>query len=49
MPSSTLSGLGKSGGKRSLRADIVKQIMKERGISLMAASSAVKKEGLYKP
>ena len=53
MPSSTLSGLGntgrKVGGKRSERADIVKKIMKERGISLMAASSAVKKEGLYKP
>ena len=49
MPSSTLSGLGKKvGGKRSERADIVKKIMRERGISLMAASSAVKKEGLYK-
>lgn len=52
MPSSTLSGLGntgrKVGGKRSERADIVKKIMKERGISLMQASSAVKKEGLYK-
>ena len=59
MPSSTLSGLGakrlispsggkKVGGKRSERADIVKKIMRERGISLMAASSAVKKEGLYK-
>ena len=45
MPSSTLSGMG----KRSARAEIVKKIMKERGISLMAASSAVKKEGLYKP
>jgi hypothetical protein len=51
MPSSTLSGLGKGtkvGGKRSERAEIVKKVMKDRGISLMAASSAVKKEGLYK-
>lgn len=42
------SGGKKVGGKRSERADIVKKIMRERGISLMAASSAVKKEGLYK-
>jgi hypothetical protein len=44
MPSSTLSG-----GKRSARAEIVKKIMKERGVKLMEASSIVKKEGLYKP
>ena len=49
MPSSTLSGLGKSGGKRSARAEIVKKVMKERGVKLMEASSIVKKEGLYKP
>lgn len=51
MPSSTLSGLGapKTGGKRSARADIVKKVMKERGCTLMQASSIVKKEGLYKP
>ena len=45
MPSSTLSGMG----KRSARAEIVKKVMKERGCTLMQASSAVKKEGLYKP
>jgi hypothetical protein len=43
MPSSTLSG-----GKRNARAEIVKKIMKERGVKLMEASSIVKKEGLYK-
>jgi len=51
MPSSTLSGLGKTrvGGKRSARADIVKKVMQDRGCTLMQASSIVKKEGLYKP
>ena len=48
MPGSSLSGFGKSGGnKRSARAEIVKKVMQERGPSLTAASSAVKKEGLY--
>jgi len=45
MPSSTLSGMG----KKSARAEIVKKVMKERGVKLMEASSIVKKEGLYKP
>jgi hypothetical protein len=45
MPSSTLSGMG----KRNARAEIVKKVMKERGVKLMEASSIVKKEGLYKP
>ena len=42
MPSSTLSGLGKP-----KRSDIVKKIMKERGVKLIEASSIVKREGLY--
>jgi len=45
MPSSSLSGMG----KKSARAEIVKKVMKERGVKLMEASSIVKKEGLYKP
>lgn len=52
MPSSTLSGMGSSkttSGKRNARAEIVKKVMKERGVKLMEASSIVKKEGLYKP
>jgi hypothetical protein len=36
-------------GKRNARAEIVKKVMKERGVKLMEASSIVKKEGLYKP
>jgi hypothetical protein len=46
MPSSTLSGLGKA--KSNPRAEIVKKVMKDRGCTLMQASSIVKKEGLYK-
>ena len=42
MPSSTLSGFGKP-----KRSDIVKKIMKERGVKLIEASSIVKREGLY--
>lgn len=42
-------GAPKVGGKRSARADIVKKVMKDRGCTLMQASSIVKKEGLYKP
>jgi hypothetical protein len=38
-----------SGSKRSARAAIVKRIMKEKGLSLPAASSYVKANGLYKP
>jgi hypothetical protein len=41
MHSSTMSGLGK-------RSDIVKKIMKERGVNMTTASSIVKSEGLYK-
>ena len=42
---------GVSGGKggRSKRAEIVKKIMKERGVKMIEASKIVKKEGLYKP
>jgi hypothetical protein len=46
MQSSSMAGLGKGNEKRS---DIVKRIMKERGINMIKASSIVKSEGLYKP
>ena len=46
MHSSSMAGLGKGNEKRS---DIVKRIMKERGINMIKASSIVKTEGLYKP
>ena len=41
-----MSGAGKGG--RAKRADIVKKIMKERGVKMIEASKIVKKEGLYK-
>jgi hypothetical protein len=37
------------GGGRSKRADIVKRIMKEKGLKMIEASSYVKQHGLYKP
>ena len=40
--------LGKRHDGRKLRAKIVKKIMKERGLSMVQASKAVKAEGLYK-
>lgn len=43
MQASTMSGFGKQ-----KRSDIVKKIMKERGVNLAQASSIVKKENLYK-
>ena len=36
-----------SGGGRSKRAEIVKRIMKERGVKMIEASKIVKAEGLY--
>lgn len=46
MQSSSMAGLGKGNEKRS---DIVKRIMKERGVNMIKASSIVKCEGLYQP
>lgn len=43
MPSSTLSGMGAPS-----RTDIVKQVMKDRGVKLAEASKIVKAEGLWK-
>jgi len=40
-------GGARSGGARSERAQIVKQVMAERGCSLPQASKIVKEEGLY--
>jgi len=40
-------GAGTSGGARHARAQIVRKIMHERGVSLPVASSIVKHEGLY--
>lgn len=39
---------GCGSGKGSKRADVVKKIMKERGVSMIEASKIVKNEGLYK-
>jgi len=41
-----ISGAG-AGRGRGVRAEIVKKVMKDRGISMIAASKAVKAEGLY--
>lgn len=46
MVGSTMSGFGKSKSK-SKRAEIVKKVMKERGLSMIEASKVVKAEGLY--
>jgi hypothetical protein len=43
MPSSTLSGMG----KRQARAEIVKKVMKEKGLSLPQASKYVKEHNLF--
>ena len=43
MPSSTLSGMG----KRQARAEVVKKVMKEKGLSLPQASKYVKEHGLF--
>lgn len=49
MHSSSMAGQGKKTGcGRISRAEIVKKIMKDRGVSMIEASSIVKKEGLYK-
>ena len=45
MPSSSFSGGAKKKGIK--RVDIVKRIMKERGVSMIEASKIVKNEGLY--
>jgi hypothetical protein len=44
-------GGGKSGGAdgRKKRAEIVKKVMKEKGLKMIEASSYVKQHGLYKP
>lgn len=49
VPVAQMQSSGMSGqGKQEKRSDIVKKIMKERGVSMINASSIVKKEGLYK-
>jgi hypothetical protein len=50
-----MEGMGKvkrvvgAGDGRRVRSEIVKKIMKERGVKLVEASKIVKNEGLYKP
>lgn len=44
MHSSSMAGLGKGDEKRT---DVVKRIMKERGVNMIMASSIVKSEGLW--
>ena len=48
---SAIEGAGRSGGKasdgRAKRAEIVRKIMKERGVKMIEASKIVKAEGLY--
>jgi hypothetical protein len=41
-------GLAGAGDARKKRAEIVKKVMKQRGVSLAEASKIVKSEGLYK-
>jgi len=52
LPSSSMSGQGKPKRQASSslksRAEVVRKIMKERGISMIEASKAVKAEGLWK-
>jgi hypothetical protein len=43
------TGGGSTGGGRSVRASIVKDVMKQRGVSMIEASKIVKSEGLYTP
>lgn len=43
------SGGGQSRNGRSVRASIVKDVMKKRGVSMIEASKIVKAEGLYSP
>ena len=43
------TGGGSTGGGRSIRAGIVKDIMKKRNVSMIEASKIVKAEGLYHP
>jgi hypothetical protein len=44
MPSSSFSGGAKKPNKR---AEIVKKVMRERGVKMIEASKIVKNEGLY--
>jgi len=52
MGSANLSGMTdkreemKGGDKRKLRAELVKKIMKEKGLKMIEASAYIKKEGL---
>lgn len=47
MKASYMAGQGRSGGGRSKRAEIVKKIMKEKGLSMIEASKYVKQHNLY--
>jgi hypothetical protein len=40
-------GMGASGGNKPKRVDIVKQIMKEKNLSMIQASKYVKENNLY--
>lgn len=40
-------GAGRSGAGRSARAELVKKVMRERGVKMIEASKIVKAEGLY--
>jgi hypothetical protein len=48
VPVAQMKGI-KGGKAPSKRTQLVKKIMKERGVSMIQASSIIKKEGLYKP
>jgi len=47
-PVAQMQSSGMSGQGKQKRSDIVKRIMKERGVSMIKASSIVKNENLYK-
>jgi hypothetical protein len=40
-------GMGASGGNKSKRAEIVKQVMKDKNLSMIGASKYVKEHNLY--
>lgn len=48
MHSSSMSGQGKKSSSLKSRAEVVKKVMKERGVSMIEASKIVKAENLWK-
>lgn len=47
MKASSMAGMGRSGGGKSKRAELVRKIMKEKNLSLPQASKYIKEHNLY--